>query len=69
MKTSTLDKISVFLAEVIGTGLLVFLGCMGCIGGLGGIPTHLQICLNFGLTVMIIIQVSIFQFKNFFNKF
>lgn len=58
MKTSTLDKISIFLAEVIGTGLLVFLGCMGCIGGLAGIPTHLQICITFGLTVMLIIQVS-----------
>lgn len=29
MKSSTIDKISIFLAELLGTGLLVFLGCMG----------------------------------------
>lgn len=29
MKPATVDKISIFLAELLGTGLLVFLGCMG----------------------------------------
>lgn len=46
------------LAELIGTGILVFLGCMGCIAGLGVAPPHLQITLTFGLAIMIVIQVS-----------
>ncbi|KAL6261139.1 hypothetical protein P5V15_008666 [Pogonomyrmex californicus] len=44
------------LAELIGTALLVFLGCMGCIAGLGVVPPHLQITLTFGLAVMVVIQ-------------
>lgn len=44
------------LAEMIGTAMLVFLGCMGCVAGLDVIPQHLQITLNFGLAVMIVIQ-------------
>ncbi|PBC30130.1 Aquaporin AQPAe.a [Apis cerana cerana] len=44
------------LAEMIGTSMLVFLGCMGCIGSLGVVPSHLQIALTFGLAVMIVIQ-------------
>ncbi|KAK2584492.1 hypothetical protein KPH14_006866 [Odynerus spinipes] len=44
------------LAEMLGTSMLVFLGCMGCVGSLGVIPPHLQITLNFGLSVMIVIQ-------------
>ncbi|XP_015185495.1 PREDICTED: aquaporin AQPcic-like isoform X1 [Polistes dominula] len=44
------------LAEMLGTSILVFLGCMGCVGSLGVIPSHLQITLNFGLSVMIVIQ-------------
>lgn len=46
------------LAELIGTGILVFLGCMGCVAGLGVVPPHLQITLTFGLAVMVVIQVS-----------
>ncbi|XP_034476935.1 aquaporin AQPcic [Drosophila innubila] len=52
MKSSTLDKISCFLAELLGTGILVFLGCMGC----AGTDNHLQIVLNFGFAVLIAIQ-------------
>jgi len=56
MKSSTLDKISCFLAELLGTGILVFLGCMGCVK-IAAIPnTHLQMVLNFGLAVLIAIQ-------------
>ncbi|XP_011151291.1 aquaporin AQPcic isoform X4 [Harpegnathos saltator] len=44
------------LAELIGTALLVFLGCMGCVGSLGVTPPHLQIALTFGLVVMVVIQ-------------
>lgn len=57
MKQRTLDTLAIFLAEVIGTGLLVFLGCMGCIAGFPNVPSHLQICLNFGLAVMLIINI------------
>ncbi|XP_011175849.1 aquaporin AQPcic isoform X1 [Solenopsis invicta] len=44
------------LAELIGTGMLVFLGCMGCIAGLDVVPPHLQITLTFGFAVMVVIQ-------------
>lgn len=57
MKMQTLDKVSVFLAELIGTALLVFFGCMGCATNLGVPSTHLNICINFGLTVMMIVQI------------
>ncbi|KAL6430854.1 hypothetical protein ACFW04_006987 [Cataglyphis niger] len=44
------------LAEVIGTFILVFVGCMGCVSGLDIVPTYLQTTLNFGLAVMVVIQ-------------
>lgn len=45
------------LAEVLGTGMLLFLGCMGTVVGMvyGGNP-HLLVAFAFGLTVMICIQ-------------
>lgn len=46
------------VAELVGTAILVFLGCMGCVGSLGVAPPHVQITLTFGLAVMIVIQVS-----------
>lgn len=57
MKQSTLDLISCFIAEFIGTGLLVCLGCMGCIVT-DTIPnTHLQMVIAFGLVVMALIEI------------
>lgn len=56
MKTDTLDKICVFLAELLGTAMLVFLGCMGCVSTDVFHNNHLQMCLNFGLVVMVVIQ-------------
>ncbi|XP_032292028.1 aquaporin AQPcic isoform X2 [Drosophila virilis] len=56
MKASTLDKISCFLAELLGTGILVFLGCMGCVKTDIFPNNHLQIVLNFGFAVLIAIQ-------------
>ncbi|KAH8300334.1 hypothetical protein KR044_012955, partial [Drosophila immigrans] len=56
MKGSTLDKISCFLAELLGTGILVFLGCMGCVKTELFPNEHLQIVLNFGFAVLIAIQ-------------
>ncbi|XP_043289060.1 aquaporin AQPcic-like isoform X2 [Venturia canescens] len=44
------------VAELVGTSILVFLGCMGCVGSLGVSPPHVQITLTFGLAVMIVIQ-------------
>uniref|UniRef100_A0A336LPE3 CSON015249 protein n=1 Tax=Culicoides sonorensis TaxID=179676 RepID=A0A336LPE3_CULSO len=58
MKLATLDKISAFLAELIGTGLITFAGCMGCVAlDKMNPPSHLQICLGFGLVVMFVIQI------------
>lgn len=51
------------LAELIGTAILVFLGCMGCVGSLGVVPPHLQITLTFGFAVMVVIQVSRYSRK------
>ncbi|KAH8308994.1 hypothetical protein KR059_004734, partial [Drosophila kikkawai] len=56
MKGSTLDKICAFLGELIGTGILVFLGCMGCVKTDLFANNHLQIVLNFGFAVLIAIQ-------------
>lgn len=56
MKKSPWDLLAIFLAEMIGTGLLVFIGCMGCVDGFHFKPTHLTISLTFGLAVMLIIN-------------
>lgn len=52
----TVDKVTVFLAELIGTGLLLFFGCAGCITW-GGPANHFPIVLNFGLAVMAAVQI------------
>jgi aquaporin related protein len=47
------------LAELVGTGMLIFLGCMGTVVGMTHSPhPHLLVALAFGLAVMICIQVS-----------
>jgi aquaporin related protein len=52
------EFIQVFLAEVLGTAILLFIGCMGCVMDyLPSYVAHLQICLNFGFAVMICIQI------------
>lgn len=57
MKTVTLDLVSCFLAELIGTGFLTFMGCMNCLkwGETG--PSHLQIIFGFAMVVFFIIQI------------
>ena len=47
------------LAELIGTGMLLFLGCMGCVQGLGSdsLFKPFEISLSFGFTVMIVVQI------------
>lgn len=56
MKTTVLDKICCFLSELIGTSLLVFLGCMGCVQTPPFNNSYFQLCLNFGLVVMVVVQ-------------
>lgn len=46
------------LAEVVGTGMLIFLGCMGTVVGMSHSPhPHLLVAFAFGLAVMICIQI------------
>lgn len=56
--------ISVGMAELVGTGMLVFMGCTGgVVFNPEHPPSHLQQCLCFGITVAIIIQVSLAEKK------
>ncbi|XP_024872293.1 uncharacterized protein LOC112454896, partial [Temnothorax curvispinosus] len=51
------NTMTMFVAEIIGTAILLFIGCMGSIGGLGfAPPPPLQPALTFGLTVNLIIM-------------
>lgn len=52
----TVDKVTVFLAELIGTGMLLFFGCAGCITW-GGPANHFPIVFSFGLAVMVPVQI------------
>lgn len=56
---SAWDTIKIAFAELIGTAILVFIGCMGCVGSLGNEPLMLHSSLGFGLAVMIVILVII----------
>lgn len=56
MPQKTFDKICMVLAEVLGTATLMFFGCAGTIHW-DGPPFALRPPLNFGLTVMMIIQI------------
>lgn len=50
------DNVCMVLAEVLGTGSLLFFGCAGTIHW-NGPPLSIIPPLNFGLTVMMIIQI------------
>ncbi|CAK9827018.1 unnamed protein product [Anthophora retusa] len=50
------ETLTLTLAEVIGTAILVFIGCTGSIGSLGYDPSVLQVSITFGLAVMVAIQ-------------
>lgn len=50
------DALPIFLAELIGTGMLMFLGCAGGLNW-GHPPSHLQIVLTFGMVILVIIQI------------
>ncbi|XP_014217012.1 aquaporin AQPAe.a-like isoform X2 [Copidosoma floridanum] len=46
-----------FVAEVVGTAILIFIGCMGCVGSLGTAPPPpMQAAFTFGLTVNLLIM-------------
>lgn len=51
-----LETVVVLLGEVIGTAILVFVGCMSCVGSLDFTPPLSQISLSFGFAVLIAIQ-------------
>lgn len=53
---------TMFIAEVVGTGILLFIGCMGSIGTMGAtLPSPLQSSMAFGMTVNLLIMVNIYQ--------
>ncbi|RLU15543.1 hypothetical protein DMN91_012537 [Ooceraea biroi] len=54
--TTVMDMLLMILAEVFGTAILIFVGCMACVGSMGMAPTLMHISLAFGIAVMIAIQ-------------
>lgn len=56
MGSKLVDKIAMFLGELLGTALLLFLGCMGGLSWNGQPVSGLQASLAFGMVVMLIIQ-------------
>ncbi|XP_049838364.1 aquaporin AQPAn.G-like isoform X4 [Schistocerca gregaria] len=57
-KLSPRRMLVVFCAELLGTALLLFMGCMGTVTGVSDAPSSpLQISIAFGMTVASIIQV------------
>ncbi|KAK2584493.1 hypothetical protein KPH14_006867 [Odynerus spinipes] len=50
------ETITILGGEVIGTAILVFIGCMSCVGSMGVSPPIAQISLGFGFAVMVAIQ-------------
>lgn len=56
MDTTLWDTFLAALGEIVGTAILILMGCMGCVGSMGIIPSPIQIALTFGVAVMIAIQ-------------
>lgn len=49
---------TMFIAEIVGTGILIFIGCMGSIGTMGvAPPPPLQSSMAFGMTVNLLIMM------------
>lgn len=52
------ENVSIFLAELFGTALLVFLSCSSCIKWTpNGQLDSLQVCLSCGFAVLISVQI------------
>nr|AFP49899.1 aquaporin 5 [Glossina morsitans morsitans] len=56
MHSSVRHAVKCFFAEILGTGLLVFLGCMGCSSTVNSITSPLQASINVSLVVMMMVQ-------------
>ncbi|XP_054737334.1 aquaporin AQPAn.G-like isoform X1 [Anastrepha obliqua] len=56
IKVNTWDQFCQFVGEVIGTAMLVFLGCTGCVQNDHFVNSPLQSSLNVGLVVMMIVH-------------
>ncbi|XP_063708189.1 aquaporin AQPAn.G-like [Culicoides brevitarsis] len=56
MKSSIQDAISVFLAELLGTGMITFAGCMSCVPW-KETPSNFEVAIAFGLVIMMIILI------------
>lgn len=56
MASTRIYYISKCLAEILGTALLLFLGCMGCLTW-NREYNHLQTNLTFGLVIMMVVQI------------
>ncbi|XP_030751163.1 aquaporin AQPcic-like [Sitophilus oryzae] len=56
---SWMDRVVLFLGEVGGTAVLMFLGCMGCVGAItsNGVISDEQMSWAFGFAVLIAIQI------------
>lgn len=50
------DGVAIFLSELFGTALLVFIGCSSCMSW-NGSSSLLQIILTFGFAVLISVQI------------
>ncbi|XP_011175320.2 aquaporin AQPAe.a isoform X2 [Solenopsis invicta] len=52
------NMLTTFAAEIVGTGILLLIGCMGGVGTMGPAPPPpLQTALTFGLTVNLVIMM------------
>ncbi|KAG5331742.1 AQP protein, partial [Acromyrmex charruanus] len=51
------NTMTMLAAEIIGTAMLLYIGCMGSVGSMGSAPPALQTALAFGLSVNFIIMV------------
>lgn len=53
---SARDLVTIVLAEFLGTGMLMLLGCMCCVAGFGHTPTNVSAGIGFGFVVMMVIN-------------
>lgn len=54
---SLFESFMMFTAELIGTAILIFVGCIGCVGALSSAPLHMQVALTFGLAITISLTI------------
>lgn len=53
------EYVAICLAEVVGTAMLILFGCMGGVQGVRPNQSDVSGALSFGMTVMMIIMVSV----------